>query len=1316
MKHLASMSSRRPRPAPTMTSGISSARANRGNHTSDVKFQSFVRGGAGGFVAPYTVGSRAPTRFKETGNNGVGGGTSGGGGAPYASVISSSKVQAALQTSRYATYNPSLETQDVESGARLLRGQAVKHFLNHVRPQHLYKIERFLKEELAKHPKHSSKQPTQLKGLARRNVVTSVSSSSSSSSSTPTERKRSSLDDLERLSIVSTAWQALNDCLPQFQGTLEDMREMYDAKVDHLRLSLSFIGDEEEDAARLPPVSDSSSNAASEEASSASSSSGATKQSVTKRTRRSRDQSIISSFESGSSDEGRRSSRSSSTENQELGEGKRERVAGSYKSSWSPAGSASELKSFWEDVVHHHAKQVKTPATTIDFIQHLRLNLLPCMMTCYHEVSRHVSEQSKVRGLVLEKIWHRAMSLIASICRHAKRMRMHHIKVVESLDHALSEEKNFLRKNENSTNHYNHTLTPDEIDEQENFGSKLRRQETELSMLKERKNALSRVRKTLQSLVSEYTKRRHTEMADAEKIALEEHISTVTLGSLSSAMERQQDRLRKAELAAVNADLLSSMQRVHEMLDDIKQNIRRSLGSSSKRNASIQVDASDQSWTVEVSSSRKMAPSQGWWTLHRGNGNENNRRKKGKEGSVESYDLAIGMNEKKSVPIPAMFQRVLTLGSPKTQVRSMAKITFDKTVMAIYESMLEVWEEGGGQVRRGGDRSRESSTTIVAVHGWDVNTTVSDFVYDYLLLQFGIAELSEPKLLQLLATSYRLRKKSKRSKLFALVCGLTPPVDERGRTVHALHDRYHEDALNFMVGTYSALRQEHGTGRCIEISKKSLYYAELDVALIMAEEIFYTETDKELQSMADSIRNMQQLLVAEKSMLGLDRRNANHQVGKSIPVVAVDALLDMWTTKWTGNVASSLNRYKILFVASDVNEDGSLSYREFSTAIKGLDPNVESFTIAELFRGCLRSTQGGGAEIDCNSFAYHMTRNTDYMAPMRWEGRAELNVSSNSEGSRRSGGGGNGEDDDDDEEGKEKERNSKDLSCIQMYGTAASHSYSDVSRSVRLLREDWSRWQSSVKKHLEWIMDHAKTPDEKWDSEHCMKRFGHFERLFEHALDGPDNAELAWQAYRLLRHQTETLRKDQTMLSHAMAPIHLISRFKKKMLNVAKRKVGGDSSGNVDAAESGSVGSSVGSESGKNEVGSDGIISDGVAVEDSETNKIALAFSSVRWHHVDKLVGMLDFGVVDINVVNHQGSTLLHTACQNGHLDIVRRLCRKGIDMNCQNNKGNTAMHFSRYYDYDDIFRYLRSQGANDALRNIDGETCYEKMASSGMY
>ena len=118
----------------------------------------------------------------------------------------------------------------------------------------------------------------------------------------------------------------------------------------------------------------------------------------------------------------------------------------------------------------------------------------------------------------------------------------------------------------------------------------MKEQETQLGMLRERKNALSRVKKTLESLVAEYSSKRHTQMADEERKALEEQVSMVTLGGLSSGMEKQQDRLRKAELALVNADLLVKIKRVKTLLDEIKANVRSSVGSRIKKDVCIQVE------------------------------------------------------------------------------------------------------------------------------------------------------------------------------------------------------------------------------------------------------------------------------------------------------------------------------------------------------------------------------------------------------------------------------------------------------------------------------------------------------------------------------------------------------------------------------------------------------------------------------------------------------------------------------------------------------------------------------------------------------
>jgi hypothetical protein len=1230
------------------TAGICAARSSRRDHISDIKWQSFVRGGAGGFFRSYTVGRRASPRLKQ--GSAIGNLEEG---APYASVMAVKEARKAIKTEAYSKLVVSMESQDVASNAKLLQGQAVKHFLNKVKPSHLSKIEHFMKEELGKYPK---------------------------------DPHGDYMNNFQRLSIASTAWQALNDCLPQFRGTLEDIREMYDARVDFLRLSLSFLETEmdiEEDRL-LPPVSNSNFKNVS-----TNNSEGINNNSITNANngnnainaawvskKRGRRSTKVSSISFSSSTD---STSSSVNNTPDIFRDTREKTA------WNPTGCITELRSFWSDVSAHHSKVIKTPGGR--YLKYINNVFLPCLMTTYHEITRHITEISRARSFVLEIIWHRSLLLIASICRHAKLMHLHHTKILNALENALKAEQDFLRKNEQAVEYYNHELKPAEMYQQEQLGATLKKQETELRMLRERKNALVRVKNTLESLVAEYTNRRHTKMKDAEKFALENHISIVTTGSLSSAMERQQDRLRKAELASASADLLVKTQLIQKMLEQIKENIRRNIGSSIKRDASVQVDASDQSWTVEVDSSRKMAPSQGWWTLHHDN---TDKKKTKKTVNLEQFDLASGLsNESTPVPLPAMFQRVLTLGVPKLQVRPMSNISFYKTVHAIYDSMLEVWEEGGGEVRR--DINSGSSAGVKNFRGWDANTTVSDFVYDYLLLQFGIAELSEPKLLQLLTTSYHMRKKIVRAKTFALICGITKPTDRRGCTINNLHDRYHEDALKFYIGAYSAVRNEHSMGRCIEITKKSLYYCELHIAIYISKQIFYTETEQMLQAMINNIKNHHEVIIIEKSMLGIDRRLSTHNVGEKLAVINVDLLLDLWLTKWTLNIANSLNRFKILFVASDVNEDGRLSYREFSTTLTALDPNIESHTIAELFRGCLRKTKQGGAEIDCISFAHHMTRNTDYMSSIQWEGRHE---STNNESSSDVKGSGDIEVHDNTSSGSNK-------SCIQMYGSPSSHKYKDVSRSVRELREEWSRWKGLIQKHLDWIVEHAKTPDEKWDSQHCYKRLGHFETLFEKSLDGRSNAELAWQAYRLLRHETEKLRRSRTMLSHSMAPLHLIAKFKKKMLKVAKTKDKNDENISVSADSNDTMPFATTSENGEN-VG-------------SEEDNAALAFSSVRWHHVDKLVRMLDFNVIDINIVNHQGNSLLHTACQNGHLDIVRRLCRKQIELNTQNNKGDTAMHFARYYDYDEIFRFLRQQGANDTLRNVAGETCYEKVASSGM-
>ncbi len=1198
---------------------------------------------------------------------------------PFVSVLSRKAVELALTTESFPVFTSSVDVPDVAENAKVLQGQAIKSFLNHVRPSALERIERFVGGELAALPLDS----------------------------------RSCLNDLKRLQILSTAWQALNDCLPQFQGTLEDIREVFDSQVDELRLSL--VLQESRVAEHMP---------------------------------------VLKSYESSIHDEESRLLLEKNNNSIVLQQQQKKGRSGSIgvnainsclqtpsaqapavpsvlnESTWAPAGNLGIIQAFWNSTNQLQNYKMQDASAEEHFLEKIRTVRLPSIMTSIHQLVSTITGISRRRGRILIAIWRRAMILVDKLCHHAKVMQTHHQQVVRSLEEELQQHYEYLHLNDRAGNRYQHELRVTEIDQQSKLSTMLSETSTELKLLQERKNNLARVKKTLKRLIEVYDKKRHSHWRDEERSALESRISTVTMGSLSSAMDKQQERLRKAELAAANSDLLAKMCRVTELLSEVKSKIRNTVGSSVRKDVAIQASDSDNSWTVQEGSARKLAPSHGWWTLHRnsvpnGLGARESSKGKGRRLEHSKFDLSGNGTGGARAGIPAKFGRLLTVDMPTKPVRSMTRITFLKMVHAIYGTMMESWvgnftsgrpssenfgrrvssslsrvgnvvggssgataDMGGKEASKivesrnaVGSKSSTPSTsevlpTLIASEGWESATAVSDFVYDYLLLQFGISELSEPKLLQLLATTYRMRNKVLRAKTFSWFCGMSAPTDVAGQPVKNLPNQYEEDALRFYLQAYAQLQSAHPTGRCIEVVKKSMLFAELEVAIDVVYDIFGTETDSTQQSIIDSIRNMSEELKVEKSMLGIDQRTRGRNKGNLLRVINVDIVLDLWLTRWTMALSRTRKRFQILFVASDVNEDGRLSYREFSSVVRAIAPSIESYQIAELFRGCLRQTSSGGAEIDCDSFTDFMTRSTTLMAPTRWEGQIH-------EGRADS---------------VDVDDHDLSPSCMQMYGPPASHYYRDVSRTVRLLRESSVRYRDIIRKHLDWIVKHAKTPEEKWDSEHCDKRLGHFDRLFEHALDGPDSAELAWQAFRLLRHETETIRRNRTMLSHTMAPIHLLSRFRSKMTQAARKMK--SVSGTEAAAASTTL--SHGDKRQGLEHGIDGM----------ETDLHVQVFSYVRWHHIDKLARVIDFGEVEIDVVNRpHGNSLLHVACQNGHLDIVRMLCRKGISVNTQNKRGNTALHFSRYYDYSEIFRTLRENGADDTLRNHDSETCYELRA-----
>ena len=78
---------------------------------------------------------------------------------------------------------------------------------------------------------------------------------------------------------------------------------------------------------------------------------------------------------------------------------------------------------------------------------------------------------------------------------------------------------------------------------------------------------------------------------------------------------------------------------------------------------------------------------------------------------------------------------------------------------------------------------------------------------------------------------------------------------------------------------------------------------------------------------------------------------------------------------------------------------------------------------------------------------------------------------------------------------------------------------------------------------------------------------------------------------------------------------------------------------------------------------------------------------------------------INLNSQNHAGTTILHTACQNGYLDLVNFLIIKKVDIDLQDNNGHTPLHLCAIYAQYDIAQVLIQNNANLYLLNKNNVT-----------
>lgn len=106
--------------------------------------------------------------------------------------------------------------------------------------------------------------------------------------------------------------------------------------------------------------------------------------------------------------------------------------------------------------------------------------------------------------------------------------------------------------------------------------------------------------------------------------------------------------------------------------------------------------------------------------------------------------------------------------------------------------------------------------------------------------------------------------------------------------------------------------------------------------------------------------------------------------------------------------------------------------------------------------------------------------------------------------------------------------------------------------------------------------------------------------------------------------------------------------------------------------------------------------------------------SALRWekHHIADL--LIDHGA-DLSIGGHDGYTLLHYACEAGHVRLVQALLDRGANPNAvEELHDETPLHLASYGDHTEAVTILIQHGADPAMKTIMGVSPYDYAASVG--
>jgi hypothetical protein len=498
------------------------------------------------------------------------------------------------------------------------------------------------------------------------------------------------------------------------------------------------------------------------------------------------------------------------------------------------------------------------------------------------------------------------------------------------------------------------------------------------------------------------------------------------------------------------------------------------------------------------------------------------------------------------------------------------------------------------------------------VIGAPKNLTINAVFYGVFLGRYQMAHVAEPRFVDFAYSLFQFSQSHRESAYFRI------RVVSELLNATAVDIPTAQEAFLEYIRVFQGLRRAM-PAREFFVDAAGIAYVFVPVALRYLEGYNSRLTERALDAMKKPIVLSRASVSAQGMVANRAMKQTNPEI-ELVDVVNADTVLALLVQGTLDERTITRRRLEILFDASDFDSDGDLSFKEFKIVLNSIDPLLPRERAGGMFRDCSGGRGGGGDGIADGDRVLRK----DFVRVVLASG-----VYSSSAIRRL--------------------RASK-CGMVQ-YGPAKLLSGDDVTASVKMLSDEWSKHKADLKDLLEYLEKTSKTPGDAWHVMDNKKRLSHFRRAYRKANAGSHEIALAWTIYRIMYYQIHLLKKGRTKLMQSMGPLLGVLRFKRKLL------------GRIRAPDRKKMG---------------------------KVNKSAktIVFDHCRRNNYDELVDAIEAGF-NMDAIDSKGNTLLHVAAQNGHTDIVALLCDLGCTVGARNLSGITAIDCARRYNYGRLVKLL---------------------------